>query len=51
MRDQIEAAFEDRALLDRAEYQQAVYDTIAALDSGKLRVAEKADGSGARTRG
>ncbi len=44
MREQIEAAFEDRALLEEEEYRQAVHDTIAALDSGKLRVAEKADG-------
>ncbi|MCA1737714.1 MAG: 2,3,4,5-tetrahydropyridine-2,6-dicarboxylate N-succinyltransferase [Actinobacteria bacterium] len=44
MREQIEAAFEDRRLLKDEEYRQAVFDTIAALDSGKLRVAEKEDG-------
>jgi 2,3,4,5-tetrahydropyridine-2-carboxylate N-succinyltransferase len=44
MREQIEAAFEDRALLEKEEYRRAVHDVIAALDSGKLRVAEKADG-------
>ena len=44
MKEQIEAAFEDRALLEKEEYRQAVHDTIAALDSGKLRVAEKTDG-------
>jgi 2,3,4,5-tetrahydropyridine-2,6-dicarboxylate N-succinyltransferase len=43
MREQIEAAFEDRELLEQEEYRQAVLDTIAALDSGELRVAEKED--------
>ncbi len=41
MREQIEAAFDDRELLKQEEYRQAVFDTIAALDSGKLRVAQK----------
>ena len=41
MREQIEAAFEDRGLLKDEEYRQAVLDTIANLDSGELRVAEK----------
>jgi 2,3,4,5-tetrahydropyridine-2-carboxylate N-succinyltransferase len=44
MREQIEAAFEDRELLKQEEYRQVVLDTIAALDSGELRVAEKSDG-------
>ena len=44
MREQIEAAFDDRELLKQEEYRQAVFDTIAALDSGRLRVAEKDDG-------
>jgi 2,3,4,5-tetrahydropyridine-2-carboxylate N-succinyltransferase len=44
MREQIEEAFEDRGLLEQEEYRRAVHDTIAALDSGKLRVAEKEDG-------
>ncbi len=44
MREQIEAAFEDRALLEKEGYRRAVHDVIAALDSGKLRVAEKVDG-------
>ena len=44
MREQIEAAFDDRELLKQEEYRQAVFDTIAALDSGELRVAEKEDG-------
>ena len=41
MREKIEAAFEDRDLLKDEEYSQAVFDTIAALDRGELRVAEK----------
>jgi 2,3,4,5-tetrahydropyridine-2-carboxylate N-succinyltransferase len=40
MREQIEAAFEDRRLLEQEEYRQAVFNTVAALDSGELRVAE-----------
>lgn len=44
MRERIEAAFEDRKLLGNEEYRRAVFDAIAALDSGSLRVAEKADG-------
>jgi len=44
MREQVEAAFEDRELLKEDEYRQAVLDTIAALDAGELRVAEKEDG-------
>lgn len=44
MREQIEAAFEDRVLLETQEYRRAVHEVIAALDSGKLRVAEKVDG-------
>jgi 2,3,4,5-tetrahydropyridine-2-carboxylate N-succinyltransferase len=41
VREQIEAAFEDRELLKGEEYRQAVFDTIAALDSGELRVAQR----------
>ena len=44
MRDRVEAAFEDRGLLRDDEHRQAVFDTIAALDSGELRVAEKGEG-------
>ena len=44
MRDRVEAAFEDRRLLKDDEHREAVFDTIAALDSGELRVAEKTDG-------
>jgi 2,3,4,5-tetrahydropyridine-2-carboxylate N-succinyltransferase len=44
MREQIETAFEDQALLKKEEYRQTVQDTIAALDAGELRVAEKTNG-------
>ena len=44
MREQIEAAFEDRALLEKEEHRRVVHDAIGALDSGKLRVAEKING-------
>src|SRR5919202_5169038 len=44
MRERIEAAFEDRVFREKEESRRAVHDAIAALDSGKLRVAEKADG-------
>src|SRR5215218_2187683 len=44
MREQVEAAFEDRVLLEKEEYRRAVHDVVAALDSGKLRVAEKTNG-------
>ncbi len=44
MREKIEAAFEDRALLEDEGHRQAVFDTVAALDRGELRVAEKRDG-------
>jgi 2,3,4,5-tetrahydropyridine-2,6-dicarboxylate N-succinyltransferase len=44
MREQIEAAFDNRELLKQEEYRQAVFHTIAALDSGELRVAEKENG-------
>ena len=41
MREKIEAAFEDRKKLDDDDHRQAVFDTVAALDRGGLRVAEK----------
>jgi 2,3,4,5-tetrahydropyridine-2-carboxylate N-succinyltransferase len=44
MREQVEAAFKDRVLLEKEEYRRAVHDVIAALDSGKLRVAKKTNG-------
>jgi 2,3,4,5-tetrahydropyridine-2-carboxylate N-succinyltransferase len=40
MRDLIEAAFEDRGLLESEEHRRAVFETVAALDRGELRVAE-----------
>ncbi len=45
MKEQIEAAFEDRELLKQDEYRNAVFDTIAALDSGELRVAGRENGA------
>ena len=44
MQELIEAAFEDRQLLKGKEHRRAVFDTIAALDQGELRVAEKENG-------
>ncbi|MFO7567611.1 MAG: 2,3,4,5-tetrahydropyridine-2,6-dicarboxylate N-succinyltransferase [Enhygromyxa sp.] len=36
----IAAAYDDRSLLEQAEYAEAVHTTIAKLDRGELRVAE-----------
>jgi 2,3,4,5-tetrahydropyridine-2,6-dicarboxylate N-succinyltransferase len=44
MKDRIEAAYQDRNLLQGDEYREAVLRTIADLDAGKLRVAEKRNG-------
>lgn len=44
MQDKIEAAFEDRSLLESEEHRQAVFETVAALDAGELRVAEEENG-------
>ena len=44
MREKIEAAFDDRTLLEDEEHSAAVFDTVAALDKGELRVAHKEDG-------
>jgi 2,3,4,5-tetrahydropyridine-2-carboxylate N-succinyltransferase len=44
MREKIEAAFEDRSLLDKEDYRQAVFETVADLDRGESRVAEEKDG-------
>jgi 2,3,4,5-tetrahydropyridine-2,6-dicarboxylate N-succinyltransferase len=44
VREQIEAAFEDRGLLEDDGHRRAVFETIAGLDRGELRVAEKSDG-------
>jgi len=42
----IQAAFEDRSQLDDPSVQKAVFDTIAQLDSGHIRVAEPDEASG-----
>src|ERR671911_3065192 len=42
--ERIEAAFEDRGLLEAEEYRTAVFDAVAALDRGQLRVAQKREG-------
>ncbi len=39
LRPKIEAAFEDRSLLQNDEHKTAVLDAIAELDAGKIRVA------------
>lgn len=39
--DKIRSAFEDRELLKRSEFQDSIRKTIALLDCGELRVAEK----------
>ncbi len=44
LRERIEAAYRDRGLLEEEEYRQAVFDAIAALDRGEIRVAEKHGG-------
>jgi 2,3,4,5-tetrahydropyridine-2,6-dicarboxylate N-succinyltransferase len=44
MREKIEAAFDDRTLLKDEEYSSTVFDAIAALDRGELRVARKEGG-------
>lgn len=41
MRNLVEAAFDDRSLLGNEEHKRAVFDTVAALDRGEIRVAEK----------
>ncbi len=43
MKQIIEATWEDRALLANAKNQEAIRETIALLDQGQLRVAEKID--------
>src|SRR5215208_6979387 len=44
MRERVEAAFEDRSLLEDEEHREAVFETVAALERGELRVAQKRDG-------
>lgn len=43
MKEIIEKAWEDRSLLERPETKEAVLETVAQLDRGEIRVAEKAD--------
>ncbi|MGF1533186.1 MAG: 2,3,4,5-tetrahydropyridine-2,6-dicarboxylate N-succinyltransferase [Bernardetiaceae bacterium] len=43
LRQQVEAAWQDRALLETDEAQAAVREVIAALDQGALRVAEPSE--------
>jgi 2,3,4,5-tetrahydropyridine-2,6-dicarboxylate N-succinyltransferase len=45
-RRRVEAAFRDRTLLLQPEYEQVVRDTIAALDAGRLRVADRSGEGG-----
>ena len=41
MKDIIELLWEDRGLLDKKEYSDAVLKTIELLDKGAIRIAEK----------
>jgi 2,3,4,5-tetrahydropyridine-2-carboxylate N-succinyltransferase len=41
VKEKIEAAFADRGLLEDEEHRRSVFDTIAALDRGETRVAQK----------
>src|SRR5215204_5249334 len=44
IQERIEAAFEDRGLLEAEDYRSAIFDAVAALDKGELRVAQKREG-------
>jgi 2,3,4,5-tetrahydropyridine-2-carboxylate N-succinyltransferase len=44
MKDKIEEAFENRDLLEKDEYRDAVFETVDRLDRGELRVAEPENG-------
>lgn len=44
LRQRIEAAWEDRSLLQQAEYIEAIRETIEHLDKGRLRVAAPSSG-------
>jgi 2,3,4,5-tetrahydropyridine-2,6-dicarboxylate N-succinyltransferase len=44
VKEKIEAAFEDKGLLEDEEHREAVLETVAALDRGELRVAQREDG-------
>jgi 2,3,4,5-tetrahydropyridine-2-carboxylate N-succinyltransferase len=43
LRPLVEEAFDDRSKLERAEYRNAVEETIELLDKGKVRVATRGD--------
>jgi len=43
LKQNIENAWEDRALLNEEKTQANIRETIELLDKGKIRVAEKAD--------
>ncbi len=45
LKELVSAAFADRSLLGQSRYADAVRETVAMLDSGRLRVAEKVGGS------
>lgn len=45
LQTQIESLFEQRELLQKSEFRQAVLESIELLDQGQIRVAEKKDGS------
>src|SRR3990172_5494983 len=44
-RELIEKAYDDRTLLDDTAVRRAVFNAVAALDAGTVRVAEKRDGT------
>lgn len=45
LKDKIEAAWDDRGLLQEADIQEAINDVVDQLDRGVLRVAEKTKGT------
>ena len=45
LRERVEAAYRNRALLDDAEHREAVEETLASLDAGEIRVAEHDHGT------
>ena len=45
MRDIVEAAWDNRELLDNAKTQETIRNVISLLDKGELRVAEKINGN------
>ena len=45
LKNTIERAWEDRELLKEKEVQEAIYEVVAQLDSGALRVAQMEQGA------